>query len=138
MQSGEHVREQPGGSVGTQAGKRRASGRDDDIVAHQGVFMFDLHPTDGTQPRLQHELIVVPRGGFVTDVQSNHGEKDALGLQFPVTDAGLSKKLGPPHLEPDRKGRVMSDSHGITFAVAGPDVDAVHAHVIRLAEKAPT
>src|SRR5690606_22577414 len=72
-------------------------------------------------PRLDLDLVVVPRRRVIADLGVGDGEAEPLTLELRVAEAEPGDEVGPSDLTPDQVVRVVDDAHLVRFRVSDPD-----------------
>ena len=89
------------------------------------VSMVDTGMANTIYRRANREFIVVARGPTVGDLNAEDDEQNSFTLEIAIPHAGLTKQLGPAHLEVLEVLGVMEIPHRVGLGVPHPHRELV-------------
>ena len=89
------------------------------------VSMVDTGMANTIYRRANREFIVVARGPTVGDLNAEYDEQNSFMLEIAIPHAGLTKQLGPAHLEVLEVLGVMEIPHRVGLGVPHPHRELV-------------
>lgn len=117
-----------GTAVAVDAGQRRVSDGEQDVVAVDFVAVDDFDVGDALDGGADREQVVVEGGPFelATDVDDDQEVSGVFDLA--VGEAGLAEQFGAGLLEVDEKLSVVEEAHAVGFGIADADQGFVGVH----------
>lgn len=85
--------------------------------------MFDLHPRNPFDFRLQGQQIVVHRRFLVAAIEFDDDDEQSGLLHFPICGAAAAQKFGAAHLEKGEIIAVVKNAHLVGFGIANADLN---------------
>ncbi len=91
-----------------------------ETVATDLVSMVDAGMANAIDRRANREFVVIARGPTVGDLNAEDHEQNPFTLEIAIPHAGLTKQLGPAHLEELEVLGVMEIPHRVGLGVPDP------------------